>query len=355
MTIINVLLVTNDTEYSHRLRRYISEKHSEIKLTLTNNTNELRELINSSSFNVILIGDEFKNIPLDINAGMSCCYLCSRDMGDNLNGIKCFCKYRSGETICSLILELYSEVSSDRLTGSTGTPIFAFTAANGGAGSTVISASFAIKLANCGKKVLFFSFDRFILPTLLFDGESHACMSDFIFAVLASEKRSANLSLKAASMLSTDSSGVKYMNGCKTPADMNELTPKQLSKAFAALQTSDEYNAIVVDIPLEAPDAWAAVQSGIKHLFIVTEAGSIPEQKLSRTIDYFKINDTRKNTELLSRGSIIINKDSRRQEQIEGSAAFGTSITGSVPKYRDDNTRAVINAISRLNMWNEYI
>ncbi len=349
MTIINVLLVTNDVEYSHRLRRYITENHGDVKLTILDSVSGLGSVMGASSYSVMLIGEEFQELKFDLPAGMNCGWLCSRDIGGNIGGFRRFCKYRSGETLYNMILELYSDVSAD-----TGTPVYAFTASNGGAGATLVSASFAVRLASGGAKVLYFSFDRYSMPSLIFDGDSHSGMSDFIFAVLASEKRDTNLSVKAASILSRDSSGVKYMQGCKSAVDMDELDPARLAKAFAAVQSSDEYGAVVLDIPLSDAAAWEAVQKYITRLFIVTGANAAAQQKLARVSEALRINDARRQTDLYGRCSVIINKDGQRRE-MTGTTDSGMPIIGAVPRYKDDNIRAVVNAISRLNMWNDCI
>lgn len=352
MAIISVLLVTNDVEYSHRLRRYIGENHSDIKLTILNNAENLKRMISEVSFSVILIGDEFIKFLPELPAGMVCGILFPRDMGGEINGHRCFCKYRSGETLYSIILELYSEISTEQKTEKNGASMYVFASANGGAGSTLVSAAAAVRLAVSGKRTLYFSFDRYCMPSLLFNGEVRAGMSDFIFSVLAAEKRNSNLSLKATSLLAKDSTGVKYMDGCKNAVDMDELSTEQLSKAFGALISSDEYEAVVVDIPLLDRNAW---ETALKHscrVFAVTESGSIPKQKLERLVESVRIIDARRGTELLSRFSVVINKDLQRREGA-GEQLCGVPVAGYIPRYRDSDLRAVVNAISRLNMWND--
>ena len=352
MAIISVLLVTNDVEYSHRLRRYISENHTDVKLTILNNAENLKKMIGEASFSVMLIGEEFAKLLPELPAGMTCGILFPRDMGGELNGHKCYCKYRSGETLYNIILELYSEVSTEQKNAKSGVPVYVFTPASGGAGSTLVSAAVAVRLAMSGKKVLYFSFDRYCMPSLLFDGEARAGMSDFIFSVLAAEKRSSNLSLKAASLLAKDSTGVKYMEGCKNAVDMDELSAEQLSKAFGALISSDEYEAVVADIPLLDRAAWEAALKHSYRVYAVTEPGRLSGQKLQRLIESFRITDARKGTELASRCSVVINKDLQRREGA-GEQLNGIPVAGYIPRYKDDDLRALVNAISRLQMWND--
>lgn len=354
MTIINVLLVTSDVDYSHRLRKYITENHGDVKLTILSSASGIAGVIGASSYSVMLIGEEFQALKLELPAGMNCGWLCSRDIGGSFGGYRRFCKYRSGETLYNMILSLYSEVSVDSGSHRAGTPVYAFTASNGGAGSTLVSAAFAVRLASGGAKTLYFSFDRYSMPSLIFDGDTHAGMSDFIFSVLSAEKRDTNLSVKAASILARDSSGVKYMQGCKSAVDMDELNPAQLAKAFAAVQSSDEYSAVVVDIPLSDAAAWEAVQKYITRLFVVSGPSVTAQQKLARTSEALRINDARKQTDLCSRCSVIINKDSQRRE-MTGTTDSGMPVAGYIPRYKDDSVRAVVNAISRLNMWNDCI
>ncbi len=352
MAMISVLLATSDMEYSHRLQRYISENHRDIKLTILNSIGTLNQLISGALYNVVLIGEEFFEYKPKMPPGIACGWLSARDTADTFDGNKVYCKYRSGEVLYQIILELYSEVSGGHKTnGFSGTPIYAFSSVSGGAGATLVSAALAVRLAMADKKVLFFSFDKYCMPSLMFDGEVRACMSDFIFSVISAEKRSINLSVKAASMLSKDSSGVRYMECCKNAVDMDELSEEQLKKAFTALKDSDEYDAIVVDMPLLDKKAREAVDDVMK-LYAVTEPGIIPTKKLERFLNDIKITDTRNGTEFINRCTVIVNKNISREQ---GAADIGGVAARYIPRYKDNDLRALINAVSRLQMWDDII
>jgi len=351
MAMISVLLATSDAEYSHRLQRYISENHRDIKLTILDSAQTLNRIISDTLYDVVLIGEEFSASRPQLPAGTACGWLSARDTGGAVDGNKVYCKYRSGETLYQIILELYSEVSGVHKGGSSGTPIYAFTSTSGGAGATLVSAALAVRMATARKNVLYVSFDRYCKPSLLFDGEIRACMSDFIFSVLSSEKRNIDLGIKAASMLTRDSSGARYMEGCKNAADMDELSEGLLKKAFDGLKGSDEYDAIICDIPLSDKNAWEAVGDTAK-VFAVTEPGVIQTQKLERFLNDIKIKDTRNGTELIGRCAVIINKNVSREQ---GIADIGGVPARYVPKYKDNDLRALINAVSRLQMWDDIV
>ncbi len=350
MAIINVLLFTSDTEYTHRFRKYIGDRHKDVKLTIVNNLNDYAITTKTNSFSVMLIGDEFANESFEIPYGTAYGYLSPTDLGDTLKGHKRFCKYRRGETLYNIILELYSEVSTARKTGGiSSVQTFVFTSV-GGAGSTLLSAAMAMNLSMNKRRVVYISFDKFSLPSVWFDGQPLGNMSDFIFAVLASEKKNTNLAVKAASLLASDSTGVKYMEGCANPTDMDEMSPEHTQKAYNAIISSDEYDAVVVDIPLLAESVWKFMLPKAAKLFVVSDNNNVAKLKLRRYLTSLKIADARHGTDILDRTAVIFNKGGQKagaDEQLEA------SIAGVIPKYQDDNPRALINTIARLPMWTE--
>lgn len=351
MAIINVLLFTSDTEYSHRLRRYIGDRHRDIKLTIVNNTDDLKTTTASIQSNVMLIGEEFAKTPVEVPNGTACGYLTAKDTGETINERKCFCKYRSGETLYSMILDLYSEVSANKASSSAGSAkIYAFTSANGGAGATTAAAALAMKLAMQSKKVLYISFDKYCLPSLWFDGEKRGDMSDFIFAVHASEKKNINLSVKAASLLIKDTTGVKYMEGCSKPADIEELSGEQLEKLFNSIASAEEFDAIAVDVPLSFDAVWNFIGPKSAKVFVMTENNSMANQKLTRYIQNVSIADSRNGTDFLEHTQIIMNKDKQHQEWAGGKFE-GVTVAGAIPRYKDDNLRALLNAVCRAALW----
>lgn len=353
MTIVNTLMVTSDVEYSHRLRNYIAKHNSNIKLTILNDVAQLNSIA-LATYSVVLIGDEFEGYKISLPSGTNCGYLSAKDIGGTINDHNRYCKYRSGETIVNIILDLYSEVSANSNVLQTNANIYVFASAVGGMGASLVSAAYAVMLANRGLRVLHFTFDRYCTPSLFFDGQAQGDFSDFIFSVISSERRNTNLSIKAASLLSTDSSGVKYMNACKNAADMDDiLTGDRLKRAFDAIQASGEYDAVVVDLSILDTSAWNIVKDKMKNLYLVSHNDIISQNKLKRVLENLKTNDTRNNTDLLSACRVIINRDVKRQVAT-GTVDFGVPIIGHIPEYKDGNIRAIINAICLLEMWNNY-
>lgn len=351
MTSICVLFCSAEMYYCHKVSAYLGEKHPNVKVSIVGDISLLEQTAHANMCNVILIGEEFAAAPLNYGGGAAVAYLTSTDMGKQINGKRAFCKYRSGETIYKQILSLYSEVSAAAdISKSGGMTTYAFVNANGGAGATTAACALAYRLAGAGKRVLYLDLDKLSdMSQLLSDNTGIGDMSDLITYTLSATSKTYNLNAKAAALLLTDSTGVRFVKCSRLACDMDELDEDGIRKLYNSVVAAEPFDAVIIDGSIYDSRMFSLITENANRIVVMSENNSVANTKLVRIINMFRAYGARRNNDYLNMLSIVINRTS---ESGWGGKRFeGAAVLGSIPKYNDANPRNVTVAVSKLDMW----
>lgn len=341
-----MLLMTSDVVYCRKLVSYLGNHHPEIKVTILNSDPFPNDAVRQNTYSVILIGEEFAGVHADIPDSAACAYLSENSAGNPVNGKISVCKYRSGEEIYRTILSLFSEVSTVLSTVG-GSAVYSFIGAGGGTGASVAAAALAYRLAAAGKKVLFLNLDKFSdMSQLFFDNTCGGNMGDIIFLIKSNENKNVNLSVKCASILGRDRSGVSFINSCGNPYNFDEMSYEELAELFKAASSADNFDAVVLDGNIYDPRVWRLISEKSGKIFAVSDNGAFSGQKLKKMLDMFRIIDMRGSESITARLGLILNKGASG-----AGLPDGINPVGSVPRYADSNPRGIAEAISRLDIW----
>lgn len=345
MTAIRMLLMTSDVVYCQKLVSYLGKHHSEVKVTILNSEPFPSAAVEQNTYSVILIGEEFAGLKADTH-NAACAYLAENAAGNPINNRMSICKYRSGEEIYRTILSLFSEVSTVHNAGG-GSAVYSFVGAGGGTGVSVAAAAFAYRLAAMGKNVLFLNLDKFFdMSQLFFDNTCGGNMGDIIFSIKANENKSVNLSVKCASILGRDRSGVRFINSCDNPYNFDEMSFEELTELFRVVSSADSFDAVIIDGSIYDPRVWRLMSDKSERIFVVSDSGAFSGQKLGKMLNMIKIMDMRGSGNIAARLGLIMNKSAPGTALPEG-----VSLIGVIPRYADSNPRGVAEAISRLDIW----
>ena len=347
---ISVLLLTTDIEYCHRLTAYLSQYHTDIKMTVINSVGEISGGA-LQHIGVTLIGEEFADNAFNVPSNTACAYLVPFETGKEINGKKTFCKYRSGEVIYKIILSLFAEVSASPVSNSVGA-VYSFVSSSGGAGATTAAAALCYKLAYEGKNVLYLDLDKFSRKNELFeDNADIGNLSDLIFAIKSNHKNEVNLAAKAGSLIKKDISGVKFINGCKLPCDLDELSFEELTALYNTLAASDSYDAVIIDGNIYDVNVWKLIYDKSLKIFIITENRNASAEKLSGLLEYIKVHDMRNSENVKEKTEIVSNKNPDYGSNSLSYVNPQIHITSSIPLYKDNKPRNIANAVAKLNWW----
>ncbi len=347
MTTVRVLFLTNDSEYCHRITLYFARYHPDIKPSFSDSLESSAGELSKRMYDVVLIGEEFAGESIAVPSGTSGAYLTETPTGNEINGLRSFCKYKSGDVLYRTVITMFADVSDAQPSETHGFKIYAFAGANGGAGSTTIAAAFAYRQASLGKKTLYFCCDAFAdYSGFLYDSSEGGSLSDMIF-IVKSGSGTKGASLKAAALLKKDVSGVKFTESCKEPYDFEVLTVEHIEKMLDIFLGSDDFNSIVIDGSIYDERYRKLVAKKADTLFIVAESDKNAQAKLSRLVRFLKVTDKRENSDLVSRSLLVLNKD-------QGNTPVNfeeINCCGSIPRYKDTNIRNIAGAASRLDIW----
>lgn len=348
MTTIRVLILTNDKEYCHRLTPYFAKFHPEVKLSYSISESGAYQGLTDDICNVLLIGDEFSNANINIPNGVAAAYICADPSGGDINGMRSYSKYKSGETLYRMIVSLFAEISNIQQIDRRDNKVFAFIGANGGAGTATVAAAFAYRQAARGKRTLFFCCDQFSDHSrVLSDNTDGGTLSDLIF-IVKSAPSSGSASLKAAALLKKDVSGVRFLENSPDPTAFDNLTPEQIDKMLDIISSAEEFDCVVVDVNVSDERCRRLITKKADMIFIVAESSE--SAKLYRLINYLKITDRRAKTNMTARLMIVFNKN---DTNAQFNASYeGVKICGSIPRYKDKNARNIANAMAKLDIWN---
>lgn len=344
MTVINVLLLTKDHEYSERVTKFLSARHPNIRITSMDHIGAISDVINSASVSVLLVGEEFSAGEIPETPGTAQGWLVGGRAACSSSD-KVFCKYSGVDELYRIVLGLYAEVSSVSEESDGKRRVFSFVSTNGGAGSTAVSAAFAQSVARSGMKVLYLSLDKFETPIMAQENGADGCLSDLLLAAMSAEKTRINLPAKAASLIRTEPGGVSYIQGCRYPNDFDEMNEDMLAKVVGACIASADYGCVVIDGSLEDRLVRDYILSNTDRLVLVSEGNLRAAHKLRRYITWLSNLDKKTNKGIISRTSIVINKGNFAAGD---GVIDGVRVAGAVPQYRDNNINGIASAISRL-------
>lgn len=354
MASINVLLLTRDSEYSEKLGQYMSRHHTDIRLSIADSPENLTQVMAINAFSVILVETEFADIELPMPGRSICAYLSASNTQDTLNDRRVFCKYQSGETVYRIILDLFSEVSSASAAANASGFVTAFVGASGGAGTTTLAVSYAKRMAASGVRTLYINLDKFFDSDFWLPGEAIGTMSDLLFSVISSERSrgSVNISAKAQALMCRDASGVCFVKSCNNSFEFSDIDEDRLNAVYSAMLGGSAFDAVILDIPAHYDIAWKLMLNKAGRIFIVTENSPRAASNLTRFVNMLKAYDSHE-PGTLEKAAIIMNMNRDRSADWSREICAGVPFLGDVPKYNDNDTHSIINAVMRLEMWNK--
>lgn len=324
--------------------------HTDIRLSIVDPAANVDQILAANSFSVILWDAEPRLMNLSLPERAAFAYLSPSDTEDTLGGRSVFCKYRSGETLYRIILDLFSTVSSNRAFADRSGTVYMFAGAGGGVGATTLAVAFAKRLAAAGTKTMYINLDKLFDSSLFFDGDSIGTMSDLIFAVVASERSrsTVNLSAKAQALLSCDSSGVYYIKSCENPYEFNDLDEERINALYSALTGEPQFGAVIIDVPAHYERGWALALEKAGRIIAVTEGRAAETAKLGGFLKMLNAYESHSEG-VLAKTSLIVNRGGAREQ---GAAQIdGVPVSGYVPRYNDNDVNGIVNAVARLEMW----
>lgn len=318
---LKIGLVDTDTVYAERFLRSVQPYYSnEIELHVYTNAEEAYKGIKKVYPDVFLVAEE---VPFDTNVlpeDIALLILTPKDNVMEINGIPAISKYHQKiSDIYHEILSAYAEVSAqgnEKKKRQNGV-ITLFVSAQGGSGTSSVSAAYAIKNADNGKKVFYLDLDLFGDVSLYFSGDGKKSFTDVINAL----KKEVNLEAKIQSSLKKDDSGVSFFDTCRNAYDMIEFRDSELEKLMDKI-LEQPFEHIVLGYSGDFNDRLTLLMTKYADQIIYVNDGSrIGNRKFQRFCEAVTVIEQKREKHILNKMKLLYNGfSSKTGEQLEETA-----------------------------------
>lgn len=342
---MSVLILSDDSDYRNNVIGYFRKHYNnEVLIAGCTALENISEYIRNNNISIILADEELYSAAKTlVGEKTTVCHLVSGKSSGEDNTVS---KYISAPLLYNELLFIYSKIISDtKSCVGNANSIYTFISVNG-CGATTLSASFARRLASEGKKVLYLGLDGLSNYNAAFLSPSERGLSDIILAL---KSKGANIPMTAKSVTFND--GVAFIDKCRCADDFYELNDEETELLFDGIISSDDYDAVVMDISFAYTNIWNYISKYSSEIICVSTNRSSAIAKTNSFIETVKIRDVRNSTEAFSKLSVIVNRTASQQLVAE----LGCERIGFLQRYTADDYKTLTDKISHDELWKNYI
>lgn len=325
---IRVCVLDRDIRFLQRLSASFEGDYSEkMSISSFSTLEKALDYISGEGADVFLASKDFEINRKEVPANCAFAYLVDSKDIVSYKDEPAVCKFQMKEAFYRQIVSLFSDVAND-ITGfarmkNENISILGFVSASGGTGCSTAAAAAAIHLSKAGKKVLYLNFEKLGDPNLYFSAEGKESFRDVIFAV---KSRKANLSLKLASTVKKDKTGVYFYATVPLALDLAELTLPEIQEIIDTLKESGEYEYIILDLDFSLQKDSLTLLNCCDDIIFVSDGSPISNSKLQRAVDSLRILEEQESLSIMAYTSLLYNRFSSKNSakvQIEGMHELG--------------------------------
>lgn len=343
---LKIAFLDQDTLYINRLVRALQTKYpDEFILSVFSNENNLYASLENTYVDIVLIDSSVKldkdNIPENITLG----YLSRLSKAEAIDGVPVICKYQKVDIIYKSILDLYAENSSNIKIKNDGgaARVILFMSAQGGSGTSVAAAAYAIGKAEENKRVFYLNLENLGSPYIYFNGDGALSFSDIIYSL---KSKKSNLPIKIESASRRDDSGVAFFAPCSNAYDMFELQNSEVINLVQEISRTSKYDEIVIDISdglnertmmlmKECADAIIYVSDGSKN-------GNL---KFERFCEVARVIEQRESISILGKMKLLYNRySSKTGKQLTKSPI---AVIGGIHRFEGIEGRELVGQVAQ--------
>lgn len=351
---IKMVILLKDSVYASRLFYYFDSHYScDLEMSLFDDFADLQsEIEKGTCFDVAVFDVPKEEVDESISCpvGMKRIFLTEEKKEVNYKGndLSVF-KYQNAELIYKAILNVCADSNKFTFSGpkNENVTVYSFVSVGGGAGASMIAASFACSIAD-RKKVLYLNLEKYGNAGLYFNGEGNFSMDDIIYALKS--KRGA-LQLKLESAVKKSAEGVYFFSAGRNAYDFNNLTTDEMEQLLRGIIDGGMYDTIVLDMESAQDDTFFTCVKQCDCVTVVVDGSATGVEKFSRYMEALKIEENRRQIAILSKIRVLYNKFSNKtgKEVREKSIA----VIGGIPKYEQMDEKTLLRNLSQHNVMNE--
>lgn len=345
---IRLAILESDKLYLERISGVFNVKYAD-KLevyTFTEEDKALEALV-TYRIDVFLAGETFEISTAKIPIRCGFAYFVDTIGVESVRGEVALCKFQKVEMIYKQILSIFSDktaaVTGINLEAGKQGKLIGFCSASGGCGCSVTAAAFAINLARRGKKVMYLNLETFGNSDIFFQGEGQGSFEDIIYAV---KSKKSNLYLKLESVVKRDETGVYFFSKTSSALNMDELTTEEVKRIVTELETSCEYEYIILDTSFAFKGEKVEQLCECNRIVLLSDGSVIANDKMKRMLEAIEIIETQQDIKLMMRLGILYNRfsshTSRKLERTD------IREIGGIKRYEGYEVKQLVQELSRL-------
>ena len=363
---IRLGLLDNNQKYVSKLLAYFNNRYADdLEVYIFSNQEAFSQFIKNKQIDVLLAAPELAAQGTAFPKSISVGYLADSADIDTIYGVEAVCRYQKADLIYKEIVNLYAELDKKYTykSGKQDTHMLAFFGASGGVGTTTAAICCAEALAFAGKSVLYLNLEQNGVSGSYLSGEGTMTMTDVLYAVKskyvetgdadAVKARKANLGLKFSSIVRRDESGVYFFEPFAVLLDALSLKKDDILEIVKVLTESGIYEHIVLDLGSYL-DGWRKeLLSDSERIFIVSSGTEISNSKLLRLINAIEIEDSQKDTRVLSKVNIFYNRFG--SDSADAICAQDIPVFTRVQNYKGGSTDEIMREIASTGGFRELL
>lgn len=265
--------------------------------------------LDANKIDVFIADDAF-----DIDASVlprrcSFAYLVDSNGVDSVKGQRAICRFQRSDLIDKQIKNIYSEnpavTRSGLIAENRATNVLIFSSPSGGAGTSSATAACALHFASAGRRALYLNLEKFGCADVFFSGDLAFGMSDVIYALRSGKT---NLSMKLASCVKQDMTGVYFYSQAKSALDMFELTDSDIIRLMNELIASGLYDYIIIDMDFGIGEEYLRICRQANILVWVGDGSETSNAKIQRAYQALVIKEQNDDESFLDRICLFYNK-----------------------------------------------
>lgn len=350
---IRVGILDQDPIYISRLIRYFTTYYiDKVEVSAFYDQEKFLEFIQHTKIDVFLASPGLVSEDIDLPRTIIMAYLSESSQAQSMNDIKVVYKYQKAELLYREILGLYAELDQKTAYKEAGdvSPLYLFMGASGGTGTTTMAIACAIRLASCGKKVLYLNLEENGVIAPVLQGEGNETMSDVLYAVKSNHS---NLVLKLESMVRKNEQGVYFYEPFPLTLDAHEMTEKDLAEILDTIVVYLLYDYVIVDS--ESSVFWKRnlLMKYAKRIFIVNDGAEISNLKLNKILQELMIRDENEEERTMAKVRILYNRYTNRSRDVD--TQYQEIVYGRINEIENSASKRVVEDISRRPFFDKLI
>lgn len=347
---IRVAILDKDDNYKNRLLYNFQTKYADkIELYSFSTVEQLKNALENTRVDIILVDEFVAFSKEDVSKSNAVVYLCRTSGIEEMNDCPAICKFQKLESIYRQLLSAYAdlEISANVKVKKYSSRIVLFMSAQGGSGTSVAAAAYALKRAKEGKKVFYLNIEPFGGANLYFFGTGNMSFTDTIVAL---KSKKTNLVLKLESIIKSDESGVDFISISKNTYDMYELQDEEISRLLQGLAQVRAYEEIIVDASSGFNErVHFLMKEHAEKIVCVNDGSETGNLKFERFCELLKVLEDRdKQPSSFSKMVLVYNRySSKTSKQLEESPV---AVLGGIHRYEGVSGRDLIEQVANVQI-----